>query len=310
MKITRSNIVKVLLMVLVSSLIVMPLAYAINDFYGILMTFPVMILLSFGLLEEQNYFIATWFSVTVGFWISVIVWAVTSLRFLLSPEVETHFLWGFMPGFLLTVLPLMLFGKHISRETRYHLRIEILVSTFILILISVVALLLVEHFHATIWENVIAAILGVSSSACLGVLLGYQLKFFVLPSLALFEVIMDYIRAMVLPVGVFFVGYFIILFSFAGFYGVLYHLEPSSFQATVGNGIFAGQFIYFSIMMITGTGDTQIQPVTALAKLLVTGELIFGVIWTTVVLAAAIGYLQGTFNELAAKHKESSQFKS
>ena len=109
---------------------------------------------------------------------------------------------------------------------------------------------------------------------------------------ALYQVL-GYLKAMGPPVVAFVLGYLFISFIFAGLYGALWRAYPDSFSGLPPAPTF-GDFYYYSAVTISTLGDPVIRPL-GFARLLVCFEVIIGVGWITVVLAAVIELLQDQF---------------
>ena len=75
------------------------------------------------------------------------------------------------------------------------------------------------------------------------------------------------------------------------------------FSATNSTGIVFNDYLYYSFMSITALGDGNITPITLISRWLTMLEVMVGIIWMTIVLAATLGYAQEKFNEIAIKHK-------
>jgi hypothetical protein len=124
------------------------------------------------------------------------------------------------------------------------------------------------------------------------------------PRLEVFDKLMPYLREMWVPLGGFALGYFAIVFLFACSYGVAWRTDPRMFSGMPANASF-GYFFYFSLATISTLGYTTIVPASAAVKTLVSIEVVLGIGWITVFLAALIAYLQPRFARLDREREKS-----
>jgi len=108
------------------------------------------------------------------------------------------------------------------------------------------------------------------------------------PELAHFgAAVWPHLRTMRPTVVGFAIAYFLAVLWFACLYLSLHLLAgPGAFAAVSDPSL--GTFLYFSFLTITTLGYTQIAPISPLAQLAVTVEVIFGIAWTLIVFAALL----------------------
>jgi voltage-gated potassium channel Kch len=91
----------------------------------------------------------------------------------------------------------------------------------------------------------------------------------------------------------FVLGYIGIAFVFAALYGAMWRADAHSFA---GDGLSSRSgfidFVYFSMVTLATVGYGEIRPASSVAKVVVIVEIICGVAWVTLILAAAIARAQ------------------
>ncbi|MBU1926971.1 MAG: potassium channel family protein, partial [Gammaproteobacteria bacterium] len=147
----------------------------------------------------------------------------------------------------------------------------------------------------------IALVQGINFGLCIGLFYSVFIRDWLLPILNILNILLDYMRAMFLPMSAFFVGYFLIILTFTGIYGTLSLIDITAFKGINLPWKFS-EYVYYSIVSITTLGTANIKAYSELAKIMTSIEVLMGLMWTTVVLAATIAYLQKTFSKLAEKH--------
>jgi len=284
-----------------------PFAFAVGKFYVLLMALFVSFVCTLNGLLEKNHAINIVLGASAGFIISLIAWGIFHIKVKLWFDLEIAFLSSFCVFFLIGMAPYsfaIFFSDHSffrsKKMKRYVLFIGLLflVPTLLSILFKSngVSAFLLDH------PIVRGIIFGISTGALYSVFI----RDWMLPSSKVFGILIDYMRAMFLPISAFFIGYFLILLAFSGIYAVLAMYDPTAFTgATMPWRLH--EYIYYSVITITTVGDPDIFAHTALAKWLTMAEIMLGLMWTTVVLAAAVGYLQRTFRDLAEKLQSSKK---
>jgi Ion channel len=113
--------------------------------------------------------------------------------------------------------------------------------------------------------------------------------------------IWKYFRVVSVPMIGLLAGYLLTMLIFAGYFAAVYRNQPSgSFSGLPENAAF-WDFIYFSLMTISTVGASDIRPEVWQAKLLVAVEAAVAMVWTVVILAAIIAYLEPRFREIRGK---------
>lgn len=117
--------------------------------------------------------------------------------------------------------------------------------------------------------------------------------------LLMFEKLYLYLAVMLKPILAFFLGYLLIMFTFTGLFTIAYFYDHTIFNH-LNNDKF-GDMMFYSFSTITGIGFSVIEPQKPLAFILTTTENFLGLVWITVVFAAALAYLQLPFRHISVQ---------
>jgi Ion channel len=144
----------------------------------------------------------------------------------------------------------------------------------------------------------LGAALGMFAGVLAGQAFGARLR----PGVAAFAEAAAYLRAMALPVVGFTLGYAFLVLWFAGCFAAVGRLDSAAFSSVSAGapapGRPFGDFLYLSIMTLSTLGYGDLQPASALARLLTSVEAVGGFAWTVIVFAAVLAYLQPRFDEV------------
>jgi hypothetical protein len=145
--------------------------------------------------------------------------------------------------------------------------------------------------------------LGSALGPFLGLWLGSWLK----SSVEVLEVLKRYLAVMWVPLGGFLLGYLTIVYVFAGLHGTVWRLEPQNSFKNLPEVPSFMDFIYYSVVTAATLGYGDITPLSTLARVLASTEVILGLGWLTVVFGAVIAHLQPEFKrigeQLAKEHR-------
>lgn len=123
------------------------------------------------------------------------------------------------------------------------------------------------------------------------------IHFMVSRNILVFEKLSFYIQAMAKPVIAFFLGYLLIMFMFAGIYTLTYFSDSTTFTH-LKNDTF-GELMFYSFSTITGMTFSAVEPQHPFTFFLTTLEHFLGLVWMTVVFAAALAHLQVPFRKIS-----------
>ena len=155
-------------------------------------------------------------------------------------------------------------------------------------LFIVEALHLKMHFAAYLAEQFILS--GVIQGALFGLIIFFIQDKFIHPKTAFFYNIMQHVRLMSGPITFFFTGFFLISIVFSGFYAFIGGANGAAFSPH--NPVSLGGYLYFSFNVSSGLVDTNYTPYLPIAKWAVVLEEIASLIWLTIIIAAAISYIE------------------
>ena len=134
------------------------------------------------------------------------------------------------------------------------------------------------------------------SGGVIGVYTGRRLR----PLLNALEGTLPYLRAMLVPVAGFTLGYALIAVAFAGLFASIHRLEPSGAFSGVPAEPSFWTFFYFSVMTMTSLGYSDLEATSQLTRFVASTEAVVGIAWMVAVFAAVIAYLQPRFAEISA----------
>ena len=120
------------------------------------------------------------------------------------------------------------------------------------------------------------------------------------PRLAVYVQLVEYLRVMWIPIGGFSAGYLAIIIVFAGFSGMLERFSPGSFAGAADAGI--GDWLSFSFFSALAQDYTGITPASLAARTLVGARLLLSVGWALVVFAAIMSAIQPQLERIARRN--------
>ncbi|MAR83973.1 MAG: hypothetical protein CMF55_04190 [Legionellales bacterium] len=233
---------------------------------------------------------------------ALLTWMVESIRSAIWGVTEPYFIYSFAISFIIGSS-----GYFIDQVTAKSLPIK-KISIYISIILLIMALSSVflkgsqlDHKFPIIDSPIL---MGGSMGFFVGSFLCLLVFELILPSLYFFRYLSEYMRVLVIPASAFFIGYIIITIMFSGIYAYSQAVFGHQFVATNSNGIAFNDYLYYSFISITALGDGNITPIAVISRWLTILEVMLGIIWMTIVLAATLGYAQEKFNEISIRHKD------
>lgn len=161
----------------------------------------------------------------------------------------------------------------------------------------VAALALVQEpipFYGPRWLGLLVGMVGAAAGIPIGLRIGRWGR----PMIFVFDDLAPYLREMTVPFAGFVAGYLALVVLFAGMFGTLWRVSSGSAFVVMPEQPVFFDFIYASVGIATGTGNT-LTPRSALAKLLVSAEAVFAQGWLIAVFAAVGAHLSPRFSKLA-----------
>jgi hypothetical protein len=159
------------------------------------------------------------------------------------------------------------------------------------------------------WKSGIAGAATILLTTTLGYIIGRYIGGLLRPGFLIFADLIEYLKAMTIPVIGFTMGYFLISFVFAGFYMALWSIDQQGsfiFHNPEESPAFS-TFFYFSIVTIATLGYGDITPKSGLARSLTSLEVAVGVGWITIVFAAVMAHLQPRLAKIARIRNEAGE---
>ena len=296
--INTKKLAAILLDYLVIFACVFPFAYAAGQIYIVIIAAFASAICTLHGISRRSHTITIALGMTSGFIISLVLHGFFTLKFWYWQRLEVEFLVAFCVSFIVGMVPYSL-GLFFEKSKFLHsenFRLIILTIGILLLGFSIANFIVEDDsfFH-------IALVQGINFGLCIGLFYSVFIRDWLLPILNILNILLDYMRAMFLPMSAFFVGYFLIILTFTGIYGTLSLIDITAFKGINLPWKFS-EYVYYSIVSITTLGTANIKAYSELAKIMTSIEVLMGLMWTTVVLAATIAYLQKTFSKLAEKH--------
>lgn len=163
--------------------------------------------------------------------------------------------------------------------------------------ISLFAYLLYRFFNRQFHDSIGYNFFHFSLGLFVGVLSAITIRFIVTRNILVFQKLSLYLEVMFKPIIAFFLGYLLIMLTFAGIYTLVYFSDATVFTH-LKNDVF-GELMFYSFSTITGMTFSAIEPQNPVAFFLTTAEHFLGLVWMTVVFAAALAHLQVPFRKIS-----------
>lgn len=278
-----------------------PFAYAIthdHQIFHLFFTFTFTVLpIVYGLstLSHSGFFAAYFISTLIGYITMLSSWFIFHINDL-SPFITQLSLAYYTVGLLLPALP-NLYRTYLRLTHQKLLWLNFMIQFGLLGLF--LGLLLLE---LGIWSQsklsiteLFSFFIGIIISASIWILV----KNVFIKKLHVYTKLVAYMSVMGKPIIGFFIGYLTIMLFFTGLYSLHYHMDNTSFN-NLENDVFISM-LYYSFSIITGLGFSVIEPEKPVTFFLTGLENFMGLVWITVVFAAALAYLQEPFKKLSKK---------
>lgn len=130
-----------------------------------------------------------------------------------------------------------------------------------------------------------------------GIITVNAIRFVITRNILVFEKLSLYLEAMLKPIVAFFLGYLLIMFTFSGIYTLAYLSDKTIFNQLYNDPF--GELMFYSFSVITGMTFSVVEPQHPITFFLTTVEHFLGLVWMTVVFAAALAHLQLPFRKIS-----------
>jgi hypothetical protein len=300
----KNKAIQSILTLFISIIIVSPLLISVvNGWHLLAFTSIMLIFIAFNpRLSNMNFFTRLLVFISTAILSALLTWMVESIRSALWGETEPYFICSFAMAFIISSSGYFL--DQITAKTLPIKKISIFVSAVLLMsalfLISLKGSKIDHEFP--IMDSPI--LMGLSIGFFIGFFLSLLVFEIILPSLYLFRYLAEYVRTLLLPASALFIGYVVITVVFSGVYACSQTLFGQQFIGNSSHIIAFNDYLYYSFMSITTLGDGNIIPIGVLSRWLTMFEVMIGIIWMTVVLAATLGFAQERFSEISSKNKD------
>lgn len=253
------------------------------------------LLYSFSALCGPHHFHAVLIGLLAGNLLAFLTWVGSFLVTLLHINDYNTLSTFYSVGiFIPAAIQFFLSTRHDTTETR---QIHIVLTT--LVTLSLFGYLVYRLYHRLVIESSYFNFFHFSSGFLIGCITAGFIHLVLTRNLLVFHRLYLYLEVMLKPIIAFFLGYLSIILTFTGFYALAYFSDPAIFSRLTNDRF--GDLLFYSFSVITGMGFSVIMPEKPVAFVLTTIENFMGLIWITVVFAAAIAYLQEPFRKISVK---------
>lgn len=183
-----------------------------------------------------------------------------------------------------------------ERKKVSYSRMGLTIGVILTLLAYLLLRLIRRVFHDTYYFNFFHFTLGL----IVGLITILIIQFVLTQHILVFHKLSSYLKVMVKPIIAFFLGYILIMFTFTGIYALAYFSDPQLFTHLKNDPF--GELMFYSFSTITGMTFSVVEPQHPIAFFLTTAEHFLGLIWMTVVFAAALAYLQAPFSLISAQN--------
>src|SRR3990167_3396011 len=278
-----------------------PIAFAIchdiSPHASTLLTTILIISLLYGFcaLCGPHHFHALLIGLLAGNLISVLTWIVSfrDTFFHLSDPDKLSVFYS-LGVFLPSAVQFYLSVKENKSETK---KLHLFLTTGIILFLF--GHLLHRYLHRMYHDSFSYNFLHFSLGFLVGLISASGIQLILSRHLLMFEKLYLYLEVMLKPILAFFLGYLLIMFTFTGIYTIAYFYDPSIFNHL--NDDKFGDMMFYSFSTITGIGFSVIEPQKPLSFALTSTENFLGLIWITVVFAAALAHLQIPFRRISSQ---------
>lgn len=167
----------------------------------------------------------------------------------------------------------------------------------ILMIVSLLGYLTYKFFHMFYSDTAYFDIFHLLLGLVIGTISALIIHFTVTRNLLVFEKLSLYLKVMIKPIMAFFLGYILIMFTFTGLYMLAYYADPDIFSHLKTDTF--GEIMFYSFSTITGLGFSILEPEKPITFFLTCVENFLGLVWMSVVFAAALAHLQLPFRRIS-----------
>lgn len=289
--------IQIFLGFILSIVLVVPISFTSRHWYiSALVALISSSLYIYNYLRSKKILIAFLASVLFGIFFSVAFWGLYYINRILLLDYKLYFLGAFLVAFILIALIIASLKEASFKNVTLLLLNGITIAAFVLLLIYG------KSSRDTIGQ---AIIFGALIGFVIGSIIIYGFRYFIGHSSEIFSGLTDYIAILIKPFLIFFIGYVMLAFLYAGIYNLIYECSPLSLSLPERQIHFLDLLIYSLDTMTTG-GNSAVNAHSTLVQAVNTANVLTAIIWMTVMLAATIAYTSEFFSEISKRHKGNS----
>lgn len=174
-------------------------------------------------------------------------------------------------------------------------KLHIISTAFVTV--SLFVYLVYRLFHRQFYDPTEYNYFHFSLGLVVGFITAFTIRFIVSRNILVFQKLSLYLEVMLKPIVAFFLGYLLIMFMFSGIYTLAYFADGAIFTHLKNDPF--GELMFYSFSTITGMSFSAVEPQSPFAFFLTTAEHFLGLVWMTVVFAAALAHLQVPFRRIS-----------
>lgn len=288
------QVLKIILSLGLSAALVTPLIISTQHWHAALFIYIILLFVYFFNYSKTHKPRAAFVLATLcGTYLSIGLWATTRIH--LIANLESNFI--FPISFYTTFLIIAYFILKLEHSFKKMLCLAI--SSILAIAAFAVLVVMMESTSQELWLKIF---LGVSLGYFVGSIAGLVFEVYFRVYFGFFSALTDYLKVLVKPFVIFFLGYITISLIFAGIYNIIYLNQPNSLSIPARQIGFLDLMIYALDSMTTG-GNSAVNAVSQLTQTINALNVFSAIIWMTIMLAATIAYSAEHFPEISKKHR-------
>lgn len=251
------------------------------------------VLYGFSALCSPQHFHAILIGLLAGNLIALLTWIVSfrDVIFHFSDPDKLSFFYSLGVLIPSTVQFFTTFKQNDSQTKKLHIALTSMIT------ISLFGYIVYRFFHQNFYDTNLYNFFHLILGLVVGIITVSVIRFVITYNILVFEKLSLYLEAMLKPIIAFFLGYLLIMFTFSGIYTLAYLSDNTIFNHLYNDPF--GELMFYSFSVITGMTFSVVEPQHPITFFLTTAEHFLGLVWMTVVFAAALAHLQLPFRKIS-----------
>lgn len=251
------------------------------------------VLYGFSALCSPQHFHAVLIGLLAGNLIALLTWIVSfrDVVFHFSDPDKLSFFYSLGVLIPSTVQFFTTFKQNDSQTKKLHIFLTSMIT------LSLFGYIVYRYHYLNIHDGGLYNTFHLTLGLVVGIVTVSVIRFVITHNVLVFEKLSLYLEAMLKPIAAFFLGYLLIMFTFSGIYTLAYLSDNSIFNHLYNDPF--GELMFYSFSVITGMTFSVVEPQHPITFFLTTVEHFLGLVWMTVVFAAALAHLQLPFRKIS-----------